>query len=397
MNPDRKKMYKVPWSVTDNQGGWVEVTDKCNLNCQGCYRYNMDGDKTLDEVKREIVECKKVTNCDVMVIAGGEPLLYPDITEVVSFISSLNLKPLILSNGVLFSKKLAIELKKAGLARIHFHIDSLQERDGWEGKSEADLNELRQYFADMLWKIKNIQCGFHITVTPATLQSIPSILRWQKKNINKVQHISFIALRGIPIVKGIEYRVNNHIIPQDELLNSFDKPEEISLTTEEMYEIVQECFPEYSPCAYINGSMVQQSNKYLIYSNIGSVRKHYGSMGASAFELAQVFYHFFKGRYLSFVSNPNIGKNVFLLSIVDKQMRKALSGFIAALLRNPFRLIEKIYVQSIILQQPIEFIGSDKNICDSCINPMVYKEKIINPCQLDEYRKYNTTIHAIKE
>ena len=160
MNPDRKKMYKVPWSVTDNQGGWVEVTDKCNLNCQGCYRYNKDGDKALDEVKREIVECKKVTNCDVMVIAGGEPLLYPDITEVVRFISSLNLKPLILSNGVLFSEKLAIELKKAGLARIHFHIDSLQERDGWEGKSEADLNELRQYFADMLWGIKNIQCGF---------------------------------------------------------------------------------------------------------------------------------------------------------------------------------------------------------------------------------------------
>ena len=92
MNPNRKKMYKVPWSVTDNQGGWVEVTDKCNLNCQGCYRYNKDGDKALDEVKREIVECKKVTNCDVMVIAGGEPLLYPDITEVVSFISSLNLK-----------------------------------------------------------------------------------------------------------------------------------------------------------------------------------------------------------------------------------------------------------------------------------------------------------------
>lgn len=397
MNPDRRKMYKVPWSVTDNQGGWVEVTDNCNLNCHGCYRYKTDGDKTLDEVKREIIECKKVTNCDVMVIAGGEPLLYPDITEVVRFISSLDLKPLILSNGLLFTEKLAIELKKAGLARIHFHIDSIQERDGWEGKSEADLNELRQYFADMLWKIENIQCGFHITVTPATLQSIPSILSWQKKNMNKVQHISFIALRGIPIVKGIEYRVNNHKIPQDELLNSFDNPVEISLTTEEMFEIVQEYFPEYFPCAYINGSMVQQSNKYLIYSNIGSARKYYGSMGASAFELSQVFYHFFKGRYLSFLSKPNIGKNVFLLSFVDKQIRKALSGFITAFLRNPFMLFEKIYIQSIILQQPIEFVGSDKNICDSCINPMVYKEKIINPCQLDEYRKYNTTIHAVKE
>ena len=68
-----------------------------------------------------------------------------------------------------------------------------------------------------------------------------------------------------------------------------------------------------------------------------------------------------------------------------------------ALLRNPFRLFEKIYIQSFLLQQPIEFVGCDKNICDSCINPMIYKEKIINPCQLDEYRKYDTTIEAFNE
>lgn len=390
-------MYKVPWSVTDNQGGWVEVTDNCNLNCHGCYREKKDGDRTLDEIKREIIECKRVTNCDVMVIAGGEPLLYPDITEVVRFISSLKMKPLILSNGLLLSEKLAAELKKAGLARIHFHIDSLQERDGWEGKSEVELNELRQYFADILWKVGTIQCGFHITVTPATLQSIPSILSWQKKNINKVQHISFIALRGIPIVKGIEYFIKTRKIPRDELLNSFDNPGEISLTTDEMFEIVQEYFPQYFPCAFINGSTILQPNKYLIYTNIGSINEYYGSMGAATFELSQIFYHFFKGRYLSFLSNPMIGKKVFLLSIVDKHMRKALSGFMIALLRNPFRLFEKIYIQSFLLQQPIEFVGCDKNICDSCINPMIYKEKIINPCQLDEYRKYDTTIEAFNE
>ena len=383
--------------MTDNQGGWIEVTDNCNLNCQGCYRNNRDGDKALDEIKQEIVECKKATNCDVMVIAGGEPLLYPDITEVVSFISSLGLKPLILSNGVLFSDKLAIELKKAGLARIHFHIDSLQERAGWEGKSEAELNELRQHFADMLWKIKNIQCGYHITVTPATLPSMPAILSWQKKNMNKVQHISFIALRGIPIVEGITYRVNNQHIPQDELLNAYHDPGEISLTTEEMFETVKAYFPEYFPSAFINGSMVQESNKYLIYTHIGSAKKYYGSMGASAFELTQVFYHFFKGRYLSFIANPNIGKRAFMLSLVDKPMRKALSGFMSACLRNPLTFFEKIYIQSIILQQPIEFVGSDKNTCDSCINPMIYKEKVINPCQLDEYRQYNRTIHAVQE
>jgi len=96
---DRKKMYKLPWTKTDNPGGWVEVTDECDLFCPGCYRHKLEGHRSLKEVKEDILACQKMTNCDRMGIAGGEPLLYPDIVEVVDFISYHEMKPMLLTNG----------------------------------------------------------------------------------------------------------------------------------------------------------------------------------------------------------------------------------------------------------------------------------------------------------
>lgn len=388
MVPDRKNMYKMPWSGTDNQAGWIEVTDKCDLFCNGCYRHKIEGHKPLEEIKNEIALCSKITNSDVMVIAGGEPLIYPYIFEVVEYISSLGIKPLILSNGLSFTRSMARDFKKAGLSRIHFHIDTSQKRNSWENKNESELNELRQYYADLLWETKGIQCGFHITVRKENLIQIPSVIRWYRINMHKVQHLSLIALRGIPYDESIEYYAGKEAIPIEKLINCFTDPSDIEITTEQLYEQIQKAYKDYFPAAYINGDSFTETNKQLIFINIGSADRFYGSFGKLSVELSQVFNHLFRGKYLSYMSNPVIGKKVFLLSIFDKQVRKASAQFFRNGIRNPLLLFSKVYIQSLILQQPIEFINGEKNVCDHCINPMLYKGKLINPCQLDEFRLY---------
>ena len=85
---DREKLYRFPWSKTDNPGGWIEVTDICDFECPGCYRHKVEGHQPLEKIKQDVVDTIKLTNCDYITIAGGEPLGYPDIVEVVNFISS---------------------------------------------------------------------------------------------------------------------------------------------------------------------------------------------------------------------------------------------------------------------------------------------------------------------
>jgi hypothetical protein len=396
MSVDRTKLYKFPWSKTDNQCGWIEVTDFCNLHCRGCYRHRLDGHRPLEEIKEDIRRCQELTNCDGMAIAGGEPLQYPEIVEVVRFIKENKMKPVMLSNGVGLTGDLLKELKKAGLMKIHFHVDSNQDRPDWNGTTEIEMNDLRQHFADLLYKHGGVQCGFHITVCRSSFKYIPDIIKWSRRNMHKIQHISLIALRGIPIEDDVEYYVNGRKIADDEVLNKFTDVSQINITTEEMYDILKSEFPDSDACAYLNGLSIPEINKYIVIVYVGSRKKVFGVLGRKTIEIVQVISHLFTGKYLSFFKNPVAGRKLFLLSKFDSLLKKTFINYLREVRRKPSLFLNNIYTQTIALQQPIEFKDGKKVYCDPCVNFMVYKNKLINPCQLDEYRLLGSPIEVVK-
>jgi hypothetical protein len=373
----------------------VEVTDTCDITCKGCYRNQIEGHRSLEALKDDILKCKSLINCDYITLAGGEPLIYPHLIEVIEFIASQKLKPVIFSNGVKLDRTMANDLKKAGLSKIHFHVDSQQARPQWTGKNEIELNLLRQQYADLLWEIGGMQCGFHVTVYRSNMQYIPEIITWARGNLHKVQHVSFIAYRSTPISDKLAYYVNGQRLKPTELYNKTADLSEISITTEEMYRLVRENFTAATPCAYLNGSSAFDTNKFLIISNIGSHNKVFGNMGAKSVEMAQTFYHLFKGRYFAFLDNPKIGRKVFILALFDKKIRQALQKYLSEIFRNPAIFFQGVYSQVIHLQQPNEIVDGKLNLCDDCVNMMVYDGRVINSCQLDEYRTYGRPITVV--
>jgi sulfatase maturation enzyme AslB (radical SAM superfamily) len=297
MNLKRQNLYRLPWSKTDNPNGWVEVTDECDLFCPGCYRYKLEGHRHLDEVKNDIIACQEITNCYRMGIAGGEPLIYPHLVEVVDFISQHKMRPVIFTNGEKLTWELAHDLKKAGLAKFFFHIDSGQERPGWTGKPEPELNKLRQHYADLIWELGGVQTGYNVTVFNSTLKYIPEIVNWCRMNIHKVQHLHLIAARGIPNDEGIEYMVNGQRIDLTILSNNLADTKESCLSTEDMCEIIVSHFPDSYPCAYLNGTTALETYKFLVLIYLGSKKQIFGGPGAKTAELVESISHFFKGRF----------------------------------------------------------------------------------------------------
>jgi hypothetical protein len=386
MNPVRNGLYRFPWSQTDNAGSWIEVTDRCNIACRGCYRHKLGGDRRLEEIRADIDANQRMTNCDCIMVAGGEPLLYPHLVDVVRYIHQRGMKPVVLTNGVGFSPDVASELKRAGLAKIHFHVDSGQARPGWEGKTEPELNELRQYYADLCWGLGGVQCGFNSTFYRSTLQYLPAIVEWARANIEKVQHYSLIAYRAIPLTDGYEYVVNGRAVDPSRIPNTLTDLGEISISTQEMYDLLAPHFAGFRPSGYLNGSSAPETDKYLIVVLAGSRHEIYGSLGAKTLELVQVFFHLVKGRYCAFLRTPKVGKKLFVLSLVDPEVRQALRRFLKAVVANPLRLLDRIYVQTIHLQQPYEIVGGAVDLCDDCPNGMAYGGILIPSCRLDEYR-----------
>lgn len=395
MSLHRENLYKYPWSKTDNPGAWVEVTDECDMVCPGCYRHKLEGHKPLEDVKREILFSRDMTNCERIAIAGGEPLIYPHILDAIEFIARHNMKPMILSNGVKFDRTFGTELKKAGLAQIYFHVDSGQKRPGWEGKNEDELNALRQHYADLVYELDGMQCGFNITVFRSTLKDIPKIVAWSQANIHKVQFLSLICFRGLLDAEGIEYMADGQPLDLSQLQTLIRDPEEITLSNEEMYELLEEHFPELRASAYLGGTTIPMTYKFLILLPFGSETTIYGVIGARTAELAQSLYHLVKGSYNASLKSPKIGKKVFLLSVLDREVRQAFGHFLKACLKNPLRFFDKIYVQCINLQQPNETINGEKNLCDGCMNLMAYNGKMIHSCTLDEYRMFGGPIEQI--
>jgi hypothetical protein len=388
----RDKLYRFPWSKTDNPGGWVEVTDECNLFCPGCYRHRLEGHRPLEVVKEEILICKQMTNCDRIGIAGGEPLLYPHILEVVEFVSGHGLKPLLLTNGELLTWEMASALKRAGLVKLHIHVDSGQRRPGWLGKTESEMNELRQHYADLLWELKGIQCGYNITIFPSTVKCLPDILGWARGNSHKVNHISLVAFRAIPVTDAYIYRVGGRRIDPRQFQHSVTDTDKICLTTEDMYEILKGRYADYQASAYLGGTSAPETYKFLVTVQVGGKGGVYGYMGAKTLELTQIFYHLFTGRYFDFLRSPKAGKKLFFLAPVDKQVRKTLGNFLRQSLKSPRKFFQGLYAQSISLQQPNEIIEGEVNLCDGCMNMMPYQGRMVHSCRLDEHRMFGAYV-----
>jgi len=397
MAHQRTGLYRFPWSQVDNPGTWIEVTDSCDLACPGCFRHRLEGNRPLDVIKEEIRLCQKATNCERIAIAGGEPLLYPQLTDVVASIAELGMKPVLMTNGQRLTRDYARELKKAGLAQFYFHVDSGQGRPGWEGKDETAANELRQYYADMVFGLKGVMCGYNITITPSNLGALPEIVGWGLANIDRVQSLTLIAIRGLFTAPGTEYRAGGQTVDTERLQCRADSAEEYSITSDEMYELLRAAQPRLRPCAFLNGTADPSTNKFLVMVPIGDRDELYGVCGPRAAELSQLRHHLFTGRYSSLVEAPRPSKAVFLVSIWDRETRRAFGRYLRAAVRHPSRLVRKVHIQGINLVQPTEIIGDERNFCDGCINLMPWKGTMVHSCVLDEYRLYGGPIKAVKE
>jgi len=388
----------MPWTMTDNSLTWLEPTRKCNISCDACFSANdPQSEKPLRQIEAEIEAMSRLRRSDGMLIAGGEPLTHPRLIDIVKIVRNRGLKPVLLTNGHGLEPTLIRDLKKEGLFGFTFHVDSHQSRPGWTGKDERELNELRQHLADMVHEAGGLVCGFNMTVFPDTLHAVPDLVLWALRNVDRVQSYTVTALRMAEKDAPFDYYVGSRKIDIRQLVYYSPIPYE-KLTSADLYSKIRQVIPDFKLCAYLGGTALSQSVKWAVGCRIASVRMSFGNLGRESMELLQVAHHLFTGRYLAF-GKPGLNRRarlIFLLGFFDREVRRAFRNYLLAVLKDPLLLFSRLYVQSIVVEQPCDLLPTGElDICDGCPNKTFWRGRLVSACLLEEYLKYGAAIRPV--
>lgn len=152
------------------------TTNQCNMYCDHCYRESgqkAENELNTKEAKKLLREIKKA-NFKIMIFSGGEPLLRPDIVELVQYASDLGLRPVFGTNGTLLNKKLAKELKNAGTMGMGISLDSLDPKKH---------DQLRKYTGAWDEALRGMECCKEAKLP---FQIHTTVMGWNDKEIEQI-------------------------------------------------------------------------------------------------------------------------------------------------------------------------------------------------------------------
>ncbi len=120
---------------------------RCNLACAYCNEYDDHSDPVPTPIVLERVDHLARLGTAVVTISGGEPLLHPELEQVIRHIRRHRMIAGMITNGYLLSRKRIRSLNQAGLDHLQISVDNVQP-DEVSMKSLKVLDRKLQYLAE---------------------------------------------------------------------------------------------------------------------------------------------------------------------------------------------------------------------------------------------------------
>ena len=128
---------------------------RCNLACGYCNEYDHSSNPVpLDVMKRRIDKLAEL-GTSIVTISGGEPMMHPQLDDIIQHIRSHGIIAGLISNGYYFTPDRIKRLNEAGLEYLQISIDNV-EPDEVSRKSLRVLDKKLRYLAQ--------HAAFHINI-----------------------------------------------------------------------------------------------------------------------------------------------------------------------------------------------------------------------------------------
>jgi radical SAM protein with 4Fe4S-binding SPASM domain len=145
----------------------------CNMTCPHCYAAAVSKPSPTDLSREEALRLlDELADCGVTVVifSGGEPLMRPDLFDLLARAHELGISPQLSTNGVLIDSAVARRLAAVGVAYVGVSIDGLapfnDEYRGFTGGADAAFRGLR------CAKQAGMRTGLRMTLTRRNLEQV---------------------------------------------------------------------------------------------------------------------------------------------------------------------------------------------------------------------------------
>lgn len=220
---------------------WM-TTNECNLKCKHCYQdadESQERELSTDEAKTMIEQIARA-GFKIMIFSGGEPLLRPDIFELVAHAADQGLRPVFGTNGILITEEVAMRLKECGAMAMGISVDSLDAKKHDEFRGLERAHELTMQGIENCKKA-GLPFQLHTTVVDWNRDEICDITDFAQE-IGAIAHYIFFL---IPVGRGkyIE-ETSLAVLENEELLRAImQKQSEVDI------DVKPTCAPQFTRVA----------------------------------------------------------------------------------------------------------------------------------------------------
>ena len=128
---------------------------RCNLACGYCNEYDHTSNPILLDVMKRRIDKLAELGTSIVTISGGEPMMHPELDQIIRHIRSHGMIAGLISNGYYFTPDRIKRLNEAGLDSLQISIDNV-EPDEVSRKSLRVLDKKLRYLAE--------HADFHINI-----------------------------------------------------------------------------------------------------------------------------------------------------------------------------------------------------------------------------------------
>ena len=183
------------------------LTLKCNQNCRYCHRFLGIHEVSFEDNKRII---NKIAEDGIknMTFTGGEPLLYPNIIELVKLAKEKGLKVKLITNGSVLANNPKMREIYNYLDSITFSIDSCDNEINEKlGRSYKHAENIKTVLESLKGKELNVNINTVVSrVNIEKLEELGQFLREYK--INAWRIFKFIPLRETAKINEKEFEIS---------------------------------------------------------------------------------------------------------------------------------------------------------------------------------------------